>query len=52
MHDKTIKRCKHTGCNCVAPQDSPYCSPHCETVESSAELACDCGHGQCAGKIN
>jgi len=51
MDYKNLKRCEHPGCNCVAPQDSAYCSPHCETVKSGSEIACQCGHSQCAGKI-
>ena len=52
MDDKSKNRCKHPGCTCLAAKDSKYCSPHCETVKTGVEISCECGHPQCAGKID
>jgi hypothetical protein len=52
MDDKNKNRCGHTGCSCLAAKDSKYCSPHCETVKTGAEISCECGHPQCTGKID
>ncbi len=50
MDDKKKDRCSHTGCSCIV--GSEYCSPHCETLKTDAELDCECGHPQCNGKID
>ena len=52
MADKKKDQCAHTGCSCLVGNDSRYCSPHCETLKTDTELACECGHPQCAGKID
>ena len=52
MGDKDKNRCAHPGCSCLATEGSKYCSPHCETVKSGVEISCECGHPQCAGKID
>ena len=52
MDDKKKNPCAHPGCSCLANNDSKYCSPHCETVKTGSELACECGHPQCIGKID
>jgi hypothetical protein len=32
--------------------DQELNSPHCETVKTGGEIACECGHPNCAGKID
>jgi len=45
------KRCAHPNCDCLAPQNEKYCSPHCETAPAS-ETICGCGHAAClTGKV-
>jgi hypothetical protein len=51
MDKKTKDKCAHPTCSCTAAQDSKYCSPHCETVKTTPEISCKCGHASCAGSI-
>jgi len=46
------KKCAHKNCNCMAAADSKYCSPHCESAKNTTEIACECEHPECAGKIS
>jgi len=52
MDDTKKSQCAHAGCSCLVANDSRYCSPHCETLKTGSELACECGHEHCAGKID
>ncbi len=52
MNDKKDNSCAHPSCSCPTANDSKYCSPHCETMKTGAELSCECGHPQCASKID
>jgi hypothetical protein len=46
--------CAHDGCSCSTTENSSYCSPQCETADNAGAttIACECGHGNCAGEIN
>ena len=41
------KKCKHTGCSCMAPKGSDYCSTLCQDAKGTTTLQCDCGHSAC-----
>ena len=45
--------CQNAGCNCPVADsaDSNYCGPHCESVGGTTEIACGCGHPECAGEL-
>ncbi len=45
------KKCANAACSCVPPKDSKFCSAHCEGVGNKTEIACQCGHSDCAGNI-
>jgi len=49
MDNKNRDKCAHPSCNCNAAQDSKYCSPHCETLKTTSEIACQYGHPHCVG---
>lgn len=42
-----VKKCKHTGCKCMAERGSDYCSTICKDTEGTTTLQCDCGHSAC-----
>jgi hypothetical protein len=42
------KKCAHPACNCMAAQDSKYCSQYCKDAGSTMEISCNCGHAGCA----
>jgi hypothetical protein len=46
MSDK--KKCTHPACNCMAREDSDYCSTYCEGEAKTADIICGCGHPACA----
>ena len=52
MTDEKKNKCKGPNCSCTVGHDSKYCSPHCETMKDSLEIACECGHAGCAGEVN
>jgi hypothetical protein len=41
--------CAHTPCQCLAGEDSSYCSTWCESAALAArqEDGCECGHAAC-----
>lgn len=43
--------CDHPGCTCASMDDSDYCSPYCQTAGDTVELACNCGHSNCAAAV-
>lgn len=45
------KKCANAACSCVPPGNDKYCSSHCEAVGDKTEIACQCGHGSCAGNV-
>ena len=49
MADENNK-CGHEACVCTVGNDDEYCSPVCEAAgeEDITEIACDCGHSNCA----
>ena len=43
-------QCAHEGCTCQVRGAGDYCSDHCRQHEDhTAEMACQCGHPECAG---
>jgi len=42
------KKCAHPACSCLARKDSKYCSQYCEDTGDTTEIACNCGHANCA----
>ncbi len=44
------KKCAHTMCQCVVPQNEKYCSEYCHDahIEKETEIQCDCKHPACA----
>lgn len=53
MSDRNQEKCGNPGCSCKAAPESKYCSPPCEGMGEAkmAEIACGCGHADCAGNI-
>ena len=49
--DNKKDKCAHPNCSCAATPGSRYCSPQCQTAKTSAEISCECGHPNCAGRI-
>jgi hypothetical protein len=45
---KAGKKCAHPACRCPAEPDSKYCSTYCHDSGSKMEIACNCGHAECA----
>jgi hypothetical protein len=43
------KKCAHPSCSCMT--DKKYCSTYCEEHKNTSEIACDCGHPGCKGKL-
>lgn len=43
------KKCAHASCSCMT--DKKYCSTYCEEHKNTSEIACDCGHPGCKGKL-
>ena len=44
--------CLNAGCNCPATDDeSDYCGPYCEGGGGMTEVACGCGHPECAVEL-
>jgi hypothetical protein len=52
MESRKREKCAHKSCNCMAGNDSKYCSPYCEAAKDTTEIACGCEHASCAGKIS
>jgi hypothetical protein len=46
-----VTKCAHPACNCMAEEDSKYCSTYCHDAGKSLELACNCGHPGCAEEL-
>jgi hypothetical protein len=46
MPDK--KQCAHPACSCEVPADGEYCSQYCADAADTLEIACNCGHTDCA----
>lgn len=47
-HATAQNKCAHPACSCPAEPDSKYCSTYCHDSESKMEVACNCGHAECA----
>lgn len=45
-----IEECAHEPCTCQATEGE-YCGDYCREHSGSEELACQCGHPDCAGTI-
>lgn len=45
-----VKKCKHAGCSCMAPDGNDYCSQTCKDSKNVIELTCQCRHPQCSGE--
>ncbi len=41
------KKCKNTPCACQVEKGEQYCSVHCQSVENTIQMDCDCGHEAC-----
>jgi hypothetical protein len=41
-------KCAHPNCSCPT-DDGKYCSVECEAMAKTPDIACTCGHGECAG---
>lgn len=50
MPDNKGSKCAHGVCDCVASDESKYCSEYCEDAEKSGvtEIGCGCAHGSCS----
>lgn len=46
MPDK--KQCAHPLCSCEPAEGSEYCSQYCADAGDTLEIACNCGHADCA----
>lgn len=46
MNDRPNK-CANPACNCVAANDSDYCSAYCEGVGKTPNVVCNCNHPAC-----
>jgi hypothetical protein len=46
-----MDKCAHPACNCPAPQGEKYCGAYCHDAKDLTELACNCGHGDCAEEM-
>jgi hypothetical protein len=49
MADK--QKCAHPACNCMATNDSKYCSEYCHDAKDTLEIACKCRHPGCEEKM-
>ncbi len=45
------KKCEHPACNCMAAENSKFCSDYCHDAREITELSCNCGHPGCAGEL-
>ena len=50
MAEKNVQKCAHPGCECPVEKGQKYCSDYCESLGKLPSIACECGHGECAGK--
>ena len=44
------KKCENPACSCIPSGSDKFCSPHCEAVKGTTEIACQCGHAGCKGE--
>jgi hypothetical protein len=51
MSPANRNKCQHGNCSCTVADGGKYCSPHCETMKDSQEIACECGHPRCSGEV-
>jgi hypothetical protein len=51
MSKVNTNKCEHENCSCTVTDGGDYCSPHCETMKDSQEIACECGHSGCSGEV-
>jgi hypothetical protein len=42
------KKCANPACSCIPPNHEKFCSSHCEGLDDSVEIVCQCGHDHCA----
>ena len=47
-----VKKCGNPACSCVPPAKEKFCSPHCEALQGSVEISCQCAHAACAGEAS
>ena len=47
MADNSKTKCAHPSCNCMAAQDSKFCSTFCEGASDHPDVICNCGHAGC-----
>jgi hypothetical protein len=45
------QKCAHPACNCMVSDGGKYCSDYCHDAGSTVELACNCGHENCAEEL-
>ena len=43
------EKCENPACSCTVTKSEKFCSAHCEGVEGTVEVVCQCGHPSCQG---
>ncbi len=49
MMTTASEACARENCNCMALDDSKFCSPQCDTAPNGSQSRCKCGHEGCSG---
>jgi hypothetical protein len=50
MSAEERQTCAHPICNCPRPDGANYCSSYCQAGGAVEEIACNCGHADCAAQ--
>ena len=45
--DDNTETCKHGPCDCMAREDSEFCSEACKQAHQNGETTCPCPHEGC-----
>ena len=48
MSNETPTKCAHPACECLISGESKHCSQYCKEAADLNEIACQCGHPECA----
>jgi hypothetical protein len=41
-------KCANLACTCIPPAGEKFCSAHCEAMQRTPEVVCQCGHPGCS----
>ena len=48
MSNETPTKCAHPACECLIGGEGKHCSQYCKEAADLNEIACQCGHPECA----